>query len=485
MNSGDVQQESVTVTNTGTANLIISNVNSSNVYFTTDPGISMIAPGDSQKFYITFAPLIPGYEEGYIYFNHNALNEIDSVHINGTGVGNDIAPKFSVSPSSLDFGTVFIGNSKRKSVVVTNTGNVGSRDLIISNVNISNSHYSITPTIATIERGSSMEFFITFEPTIEGQVNANIQFLHNAGKDTIDVTGIGLPNLDIITIKEARDLPIGSDFVIEGIVTRALGNYTRLQDETAGLTILQESGLFFNDVANFDIQIGDKIRVHGRISEDNYLKVINGNDLTGFQRLSRLNVLPIPVKVTLSELRDHGEKYESRLITLDNLTITDDSDYSKSVVIRIGNHMDTEIDGMPFLEGLVTFEGVLSQFSTNDPAWGYQLTPVLPLDLRNTPVDVFERVEANTFALSECYPNPFTSFTTIKYNIAKSGFTTLQVYNIYGDKVATLVEGYREAGLHSVTFYVSGERLSLSSGVYYYRLQSGSSVSIKQMVFVK
>ena len=50
-----------------------------------------------------------------------------------------------------------------------------------------------------------------------------------------------------------------------------MGKYTRIQDETGGLTIYQESGMFYNEIDNHEIQMADKIRVHGIISEQNFL----------------------------------------------------------------------------------------------------------------------------------------------------------------------------------------------------------------------
>ena len=93
LNFGNIQNgltrsDSVTVTNTGTANLIISNVTSSNLLFTVTPNNSIIAMGASRKFYITFAPLTDGLTNGFINFNHNGANRKDSIYVNGTGVGN-------------------------------------------------------------------------------------------------------------------------------------------------------------------------------------------------------------------------------------------------------------------------------------------------------------------------------------------------------------------------------------------------------------
>jgi hypothetical protein len=500
VNSGTTKIDSVTITNTGTANLIIHSMTSNNVFYTINPEIAVIKAGATQKIYITFAPLSPGLQVGYIYFNHNATNGKDSIHVTGNGVGNDVGPKFSINILNLDFGTVFIGTSKEKSVIVTNTG---TTNLIISDISSSDNHYIITPITGTIAPGESQEFFITFAPTVVEQVTSLIMFTHNAGKNIINATGRGLDNtIPVITISAARELPIGTEFAVEGIVTRTLGSYTRIQDATGALTIVQETGEFFNEVLYSDIQMGDMIRVQGRISEIKFLKVINGNDLTGHQVLSRLNELPTPVKVTLSELTLNGEKYESRLITLEDLTISSDGDITfqeattyqttdassksiNSVVIRIGKIADTDMAGMAFIGTSVTFLGVLSQSSESDPASGYELTPVLPTDLSYVPTDVLDPITAKQYSLSDNYPNPFNSSTTIQYSLGNADFVSLKVFNILGKEVATLANGFQEAGIYTVPFTVAGNSLSLGSNVYYYRLEVGTFVSTKKMIIIK
>lgn len=86
-----------------------------------------------------------------------------------------------------------------------------------------------------------------------------------------------------------------------------------------------------------------------------------------------------------------------------------------------------------------------------------------------------------TFALEQNYPNPFNPSTTIKFVIGKSAFTTLIVYNILGQKVATPVAGMLEAGPHEVRLNAS----ALASGMYFYQLVSGPSVAVKKMMVLK
>ncbi|MBI3194108.1 MAG: exo-alpha-sialidase, partial [Ignavibacteriae bacterium] len=77
-----------------------------------------------------------------------------------------------------------------------------------------------------------------------------------------------------------------------------------------------------------------------------------------------------------------------------------------------------------------------------------------------------ETVQPKSFMLEQNYPNPFNSSTVIRYQLSVSGYVTLKVYNLLGQEVATLVDGFQESGSKSEKWNVNG----LPSGVYYYRL---------------
>lgn len=85
------------------------------------------------------------------------------------------------------------------------------------------------------------------------------------------------------------------------------------------------------------------------------------------------------------------------------------------------------------------------------------------------------------YSLSQNYPNPFNPATTIKYQIPQAGIVQLKVFNAIGQEVATLVNEFRQAGSYSVQF--DGSRLA--SGVYLYRLTSGSFTVTHKMVLLK
>jgi hypothetical protein len=85
------------------------------------------------------------------------------------------------------------------------------------------------------------------------------------------------------------------------------------------------------------------------------------------------------------------------------------------------------------------------------------------------------------FALEQNYPNPFNPSTTIQFSLPRASDTKLIVYNVLGQRVATLVNEHMTAGVHSVQF----DAKSLATGVYFYRLEAGSYVTSKKMLLLK
>ncbi len=106
-----------------------------------------------------------------------------------------------------------------------------------------------------------------------------------------------------------------------------------------------------------------------------------------------------------------------------------------------------------------------------------------PISVTTSPTAVNENEQApKEFALFQNYPNPFNPSTEIKFSVEKTGQTTLEVYNIIGQKVATLFNGVAEAGqYHRVTLNAA----DLASGMYMYRLQTGEKTSIRKMLLLR
>jgi len=87
----------------------------------------------------------------------------------------------------------------------------------------------------------------------------------------------------------------------------------------------------------------------------------------------------------------------------------------------------------------------------------------------------------SSYNLSQNYPNPFNPSTQITYSIPKNEKVRLAIYNVLGKQVAELVNGNKSAGTYTVDF--SAE--NLSSGVYFYKLETGNTVLSKKMMLLK
>jgi len=101
--------------------------------------------------------------------------------------------------------------------------------------------------------------------------------------------------------------------------------------------------------------------------------------------------------------------------------------------------------------------------------------------VEGTVVDDHSPMFVKKYQLEQNYPNPFNPTTQISFALQKDGWTTLKIYNLNGKRVATLMNKRCQAGEYTIQFDAS----DLSSGIYYYRLESGSFVANKKMLLIK
>ncbi len=142
-----------------------------------------------------------------------------------------------------------------------------------------------------------------------------------------------------------------------------------------------------------------------------------------------------------------------------------------------GSNWSEVNDGLNFLgikalaiSGLYLYAG-----SDNSGVWRRPLSQMI------TKVEDNMNTLPAEFSLSQNYPNPFNPSTTIDYTVSKSGQVILSLYDILGKEIATLVNERKAAGNYSVDFNAG----DLPSGVYFYRMQTGSFVSTKKFVLLK
>jgi len=97
-----------------------------------------------------------------------------------------------------------------------------------------------------------------------------------------------------------------------------------------------------------------------------------------------------------------------------------------------------------------------------------------------------DRPKAAAIKLYQNYPNPFNIETRISYTMPNPGNVELTIYNILGQKITSLLNGYKDAGNHSIVWDGKNTNgFSVSSGVFFYKIQIGNFVQIKRMILVK
>lgn len=130
-------------------------------------------------------------------------------------------------------------------------------------------------------------------------------------------------------------------------------------------------------------------------------------------------------------------------------------------------------DGLTTLEDSSSITAELSHFSEVEGTSKSVITGLASRDLLNNVPSSFE--------LKQNYPNPFNPSTMVEYGLPERSLVELNVYNILGKKVASLVNSVQDAGMHRLRF----DGTNLPSGVYIYSLKTGSGVIARKMLLMK
>jgi hypothetical protein len=132
----------------------------------------------------------------------------------------------------------------------------------------------------------------------------------------------------------------------------------------------------------------------------------------------------------------------------------------------------------------------IGRFRFITPDWkGYNMISLPEEDIRknpppfagNTAVDDSPATLVDGFELRQNYPNPFNPTTTIEYSIPELTPVKLQVFDMTGRTITTLVNGMRPAGTHVVQFEAS----DLASGLLFYKLSAGDRHAMQKMMLIR
>ena len=250
---------------------------------------------------------------------------------------------------------------------------------------------------------------------------------------------------------------------------------------------------------------GDSISIQGTVTENFEVTRLQAPGIPTVH--SSNNPLPSPIVLPTNTFgagvgngTPSAEQYEGMLVQFNNVTVTDtfptfqeiyefavDDGSGRVIIRRDGKHRYTTTtqDLTPekvlirqgqrigFLRGVVFFSGNLYKVVPRTDADFGPITSVSEL--------VHDNAVPQSYELKQNYPNPFNPTTTIQFSLPKYAFVSVEVYNVLGQRVETLVNGMQEAGTYTVRFDAS----HLPSGVYFYRMQADQFVRTRKMVLVR
>ena len=308
-----------------------------------------------------------------------------------------------------------------------------------------------------------------------------------------------------MTIAEAR-IDLNADFIPDlkdsaVIVTGIAVSPNFSTDRTDFFMQQGDAGIeVYFDSTQIMVNLGDSITASGIVSQNTgktEIRVFRSSRITNHGQ----GHMPTPVTITCNDLDDiNGETFEGRLVYIEDVEIVEYPDpwpnlgYSATMTIVNGADSatlridrSTDIDGQPQDSPRANITGVVGQYDNYDPFIGYyQFMPRNYADFvwRSAVDDI--GVMPGEFSLGQNYPNPFNPSTKIAFSLKSSSHVNLSIFNIMGQRVSTLIDSDLQAGVHAAEWRgIDSNGGSVTSGIYFYKLDTGDNQATKKMVLLK
>jgi hypothetical protein len=181
------------------------------------------------------------------------------------------------------------------------------------------------------------------------------------------------------------------------------------------------------------------------------------------------------IQVLILQSQSGSEQYEYS----DIFVIKTDFDGNELWRYQFGGYRSEGASEMVFnAAGNIVITGSTSSYATNGSVFFLSFTPSgVPLSI----IGGHELTLPSVFHLKPNYPNPFNASTVIPYDLDMDSRVRINIYNLRGQKIRTLLDVDQRIGRHTVGFDAS----DLSSGVYFYELQTGRGAEVKKMLLLK
>lgn len=298
------------------------------------------------------------------------------------------------------------------------------------------------------------------------------------------------------SLSELRQQPVGDTVYYlpnEVILTWKQSNHKYVQDADAGVYVYDTAGI----IPQAPFNIGDGISgLTGKLVQ--YFETLEFVPVSNPGAPTSSGNSPVIPTVTIAQLvSDFGiGQYQSRLVRINQVHFNSPSgnypvsqsvnfpisDATGSMTFRTG-FWDADYMGTPMHTGTFNLQGIIANYSAADPS---QITPRGLSDFNPSTANEDEVITPVGAKLIGNYPNPFNPNTNISFSLDKAAPAQVNIYNQKGQIVKTFDMAQAQQGVTTLNWNgTDNSGKAVSSGVYYFRLKSGSFTSTKKMVLMK
>lgn len=249
---GVTNTQTVTVKNSGTANLTVTQATITGTGFTGN-GISLplaLVPGASSAFTMSFTPTTASTSSGFLILTSNAQTSSLSVPLSGTGVAQ--VQQLSISATSLNFGSQTLSTSASQPITITNTGN---SSITISQTSVTGTDFSCSGLSAplTLAAGQSTSFNTIFDPTTAGNFTGNATIVSNATNSPQSIALFGSGAAPVTHSVSLSWQPSTSSVVGYNVyeATSSGGPFTKLNSAPTASTTYSDTSVVSGDTYYF------------------------------------------------------------------------------------------------------------------------------------------------------------------------------------------------------------------------------------------
>lgn len=200
----------------------------------------------------------------------------------------------------------------------------------------------------------------------------------------------------------------------------------------------------------------------GRVISKNQIGTINKNSFS-FLETNSNDILISTIK------KANDDAFIIRLFNTSSTQLQSTLNFSENIIYAYETTpLENEISSLPFI--YKKMELIFNPFEIK----------TIKVKLNN-PTSVKDIKTISHYELAQNYPNPFNSTTTINYQIPKDEFVVIKIYDLLGKEISTLVNEFQSSGSYKIIF----DSNHLSSGIYFYRIQSGEFINTKKLIILK